>query len=59
MDILSDGKFVSEGLGIESEWEDTGNNTFKIKTDKQEIVDEIIKEFLFNRFRRLGFLDND
>ena len=41
----SDGKFVSEGLNIESEWENTGNNTFKIKTDKQEIKDAIIKNF--------------
>ena len=55
----SDGKFVSKGLGIESEWEDTGNNTFKIKIDKQEILNEIIKDFLFNRFKRLGFLDKD
>ena len=50
----SDGKFVSEGLGIESEWEDTGNDTFKIKTDKQEIVDEIIKNFYL-----IGLSDSD
>lgn len=50
----SDGKFESKGLGIVSEWEDTGNNTFKIKTDKQEIVDEIIKKFYL-----IGLSDSD
>ena len=48
----SDGKF--EGLGIESEWEDTGNNTFKIKTDKQEILNAIIKNFYL-----IGLSDSD
>ena len=50
----SDGKFVSEGLGIESEWENTGNNTFEIKTDKQEIKDAIIKNFYL-----IGLSDSD
>ena len=50
----SNGKFESKGLGIVSEWEDTGNNTFKIKTDKQVIVDEIIKNFYL-----IGLSDSD
>ena len=33
-----DGSFKSERLGIKSEWEDTGTNTFIIKTDKKEIL---------------------
>ncbi len=39
----ADGGFRSEGLGIESEWEDTGTNTFRIKTDKKEIIKAVSK----------------
>ncbi len=48
----SNGKF--EGFGIESEREDTGNNTFKIKTDRQKILDAIIKNFYL-----IGLSDSD
>lgn len=40
-----DGKFESKGLGIKSEWEETGDDTFKIKIDKQEIIDAIEKSY--------------
>lgn len=42
----TDGKFESEGLGIESEWDNTGVNSFSIKTDEQEIKDTIEKNFI-------------
>ncbi len=35
------GEFKSKGLGIESEWKDTGNDTFEIESDEQEITDII------------------
>ncbi|MBW7943637.1 MAG: hypothetical protein H3C64_14935 [Candidatus Kuenenia stuttgartiensis] len=48
------GEFTGEALGIKSEWEDTGNNTFKIKTDKQEVIDGIMKNFYL-----IGLNDSD
>ncbi|WP_169704421.1 hypothetical protein [Candidatus Kuenenia stuttgartiensis] len=52
--LSRNGEFTGEVLGIKSEWEDTGNNTFKIKTDKQEVTDGIMKNFYL-----LGLNDSD
>jgi len=48
------GKFESEGLNIESEWENTGNDTFEIKADEQEISDIINVNLLL-----IGLLPSD
>ena len=40
------GKFKSEGLGLEKgKWEDTGDDTFKIKVDTKEVKSGIIRLF--------------
>ena len=36
--FYADGTFRSEGLGVTSTWSITGQNTFKVKIDKQEIT---------------------
>ena len=38
-------KFTSEELGVETKWKNTGNNKFKIETDKSEIKKAIEKSF--------------
>ena len=44
--FLKNGKFKSEGLGLEkAKWEDTGNDTFKIKVDTKEAKSGIVKLF--------------
>lgn len=48
------GNFESEGLNIESEWENTGNDTFEIKADKKEISDIITVNLLL-----IGLLPSD
>lgn len=48
------GKFESDGLNIESEWENTGKDTFEIKADEKEISDIITVNLLL-----IGLLPSD
>ncbi|MEP9412222.1 MAG: hypothetical protein HRF42_12650 [Candidatus Brocadia sp.] len=48
------GKFESEGLNIDSDWGNTGDNAFEIKADKKEISDIINVNLLL-----IGLLPSD
>lgn len=52
------GGFKSEGLGIESEWVDTGTYTFRIKTDKKEILHAASKNLKLLGLHKSDFIIN-